>query len=128
MNTIQVTDIGQLKPLRKFIQVRLDIEGLHHWPDCNLPHVNYLAHLHRHTFIIKCKIEVNHGNRDIEFIDLKHRIKQFIGKKWYTPEYGCCNFGSMSCEDIAADILTEFNLYQCSVSEDGEFEGIVIAY
>ena len=29
--------------MKKFIEVRLDVEGLHHWPDCNLPHVDYLA-------------------------------------------------------------------------------------
>ena len=113
--------------MRKYIEVKLDIEGLHHWPDCNLPHVEYLKHLHRHTFIISCRAEVSHGDRDIEFIDLKHKIKQYVAKTWYDPAYGCCNFGAMSCEHIATDLLNYFGLCQCSVSEDGEFAGIVIA-
>lgn len=113
--------------MKKYIEVKLDIEALHHWPDCNLPHVDYLAHLHRHTFIINCRAEVSHGDREIEFIDFKHKIKQYVAKTWYDPAYGCCNFGAMSCEHIATDLLNYFGLCQCSVSEDGEFAGIVIA-
>lgn len=113
--------------MKKFIEVRLDVEGLHHWPDCNLPHVEYLAHLHRHTFGIACTAEVSHGDRDIEFIDFKHKVKKYVANRWYDPTYGCLNFGAMSCEMIAEDILTEFGLNKVSVSEDGEFFGIVVA-
>ena len=83
--------------MRKYIEVKLEIEGLHHWPDCNLPHVEYLKHLHRHTFVINCRAEVSHGDRDIEFIDFKHKVKQYVALTWYDPAYGCCNFGAMSC-------------------------------
>ena len=111
---------------KKFIKVRMNIEGLHHWPDCNTPQVSYLAHLHRHTFQIECKLEVTHGNRDIEFIELKHKIETHILNKWYDSTYDCCNFKAMSCEDIAEAILIRFNLLECSVSEDGEFWGITV--
>jgi hypothetical protein len=114
-----------LNSMKKYIEVKLDIEGLHHWPDCNLPHVEYLAHLHRHTFVINCRHEVTDSNREIEFIDFKHKIKQYIGKRWFDQAYGCCNFGSMSCEHIATDLLDAFGLCRCSVSEDNEFFGIV---
>ena len=113
--------------MRKYIEVKLDIEGLHSWPDCNLPHVDYLAHTHRHTFQILARAEVKHGDRDIEFIDFKHKIKKHIANTWYDPAYGCCNFGAMSCEMIAEDLMTVFGLCRCSVSEDGEFFGIVEA-
>jgi len=59
--------------MKKYVEVRVDVEGLHHWPDCNLPHVDYLAHVHRHTFQILARAEVKHGDRDIEFIDFKHK-------------------------------------------------------
>ena len=111
--------------MKRSIIVRTDVEGLHLWPDCNLPHVEYLAHLHRHTFQIFCEVNVTHGNRDIEFIDLKHKIKQYVAKTWYDQTYGCCNFGAMSCEMIAEDLLNYFGLTKCSVSEDGEFFGVV---
>ena len=113
--------------MRKYIEVRVDVEGIHNWPDCNLPHVDYLKHLHRHTFIIQARMEVIDSNREIEFIDLKHKIKQYVGKRWFDPAYGCCNFGSMSCEHIATDLLDVFGLCRCSVSEDNEFWGIIIA-
>jgi hypothetical protein len=116
-----------LSSMKKFIEVRLDIEGLHQWIDCNLPNVEYLKYLHRHTFQIACTAEVSHGDRDIEFIDFKHKLKKYIANRWYDPTYGCCNFGPMSCEMIAEDILTEFGLNKVSVSEDGEFFGIVVA-
>lgn len=111
--------------IRKSIAVRIDVEGLHQWPDCNLPHVEYLAHLHRHTFQIVCESEVNHNNRDIEFIDLKHKVKHHIATRYYDPAYGCCNFGSMSCEAIAEGLMEFFGFDKVSVSEDGEFWGIV---
>jgi len=92
--------------MKRSIIVRTDVEGLHLWPDCNLPHVEYLAHLHRHTFQIFCEVNVTHGNRDIEFIDLKHKIKQYVANE---------------------DLLNYFGLTKCSVSEDGEFFGVVEA-
>ncbi len=113
--------------MKKYVEVRVDVEGLHHWPDCNLPHVDYLAHVHRHTFQILARAEVKHGDRDIEFIDFKHKLKKYIASTYYDALYGCCNFGAMSCEMIAEDILTEFGLDKVSVSEDGEFFGIVVA-
>jgi hypothetical protein len=111
--------------MKKFIEVKVDVQGLHQWVDCNLPHVEYLKYLHRHTFQVLARAEVNHGDRDIEFIDFKHQLKQYIAKRWYDPAYGCCNFGPMSCEMIAEDILNQFGLCRVSVSEDGEFFGIV---
>ena len=56
--------------MKKYIEVRVDVEGLHQWKDCPLPNVEYLKHLHRHTFQINCRAEVSHGDRDIEFIEL----------------------------------------------------------
>ena len=32
--------------LKKYIEVRVDVEGLHQWKDCPLPNVEYLKHLH----------------------------------------------------------------------------------
>lgn len=111
--------------MKKSIEVRIDIEGLHCWDDCNLPNVQYLQYPHRHTFQVACMLEVGHSNRETEFIDFKHKIRSYIQEKWYDATYNCCNFGSMSCEHIAENLLVQFNLDKCSVSEDGEFFGIV---
>ena len=82
--------------MRKFIEVKLNVEGLHHWPGCDLPNVEYLKDLHRHTFQISCTAEVSHGDRDIEFIDFKHKLRKYIANKWYDTTFECCNFGAMS--------------------------------
>ena len=111
--------------LKKYIEVKIDVEGLHQWSNCNLSNVEYLKYLHRHTFQIKCRREVNHNDRDVEFIDFKHKIKKYINDNWYDWDYECCNFKGMSCEHIAENLLINFDLCRCSVSEDGEFFGIV---
>ena len=111
--------------MKKYIKIRLDVEGLHNWTNCDIDEVLYLKHLHRHTFQVECTVEVTHGDRDIEFIEFKHKVKKYVANKWYDPAYRCCNFGSMSCEMIAEDLLVEFGLDECSVSEDGEFWGII---
>lgn len=111
--------------IRRSIIVKLEVEGLHNWADCSIDEVHYLAHLHRHTFQILCEVEVGHGNRDVEFIEFQHKIREHIETEWYDVQYRCCNFGSMSCEHIAEKLLAKFNLDKCSVSEDGEFWGIV---
>jgi hypothetical protein len=111
--------------MKKYIEVKLDIEGVHCWANCNIDEVDYLKYLHRHTFGFSCRAEVTHGDRDIEFIEFKHKIKEYIGKKYYDKRYKCCNFTGQSCEMLATELLTEFNLVRCSVSEDNEFFGII---
>ena len=113
--------------MKRFIEVKLDIEGLHSYPNCNIEEVEYLKHMHRHTFQFLCRAEVTHNERDIEFIEFKHQIKDYIGKKYYDLKYKCCNFTGQSCESLAEELLNSFDLCRCSVSEDGEFFGIVSA-
>ena len=111
--------------MKKYVEVKLDIEALHSWPNCDIEEVEYLKYMHRHTFSFQCRAEVTHNERQIEFIVFKHQIKEYLGKKYYDPKYKCCNFTGQSCESLAEELVKEFNLYRCSVSEDGEFWGIV---
>lgn len=100
----------------------LQIEGLHCWPEAKIlfPEVAYLSDPHRHIFHIKCHSKVNHDDRDVEFIMLKHSVDNFM-QNWYDPMYNLFDFGRMSCEDIAQSILDEFDsIYKVEVSEDGE--------
>lgn len=111
--------------MRQFIEINLDIEGVHRWENCDIAEVLYLQHPHRHIFKMILRKEVIHGDRQIEFIKFKHEVKFYIGKTWYNLDIGCCDFGTMSCEQIAAHLLERYELSYCSVSEDGEFAGIV---
>jgi hypothetical protein len=111
--------------LKRSIKIKLDVEGLHNWPGCDIESVQYLKYIHRHTFQIFCTLDVTHGDRDVEFIEFKHKIRKFLEGRYYSAKYDCLNFGPMSCETIAEILLLEFNLTECSVSEDGEFWGTV---
>ena len=95
-------------------------EGLHSWPNCPFDEVDYLRDEHRHVFHIKAYTDVNHDDRDVEFIMLKHQIEEYLNHHFYNHERKCLVFGAMSCEMIARKLITEFNLSMCEVNEDGE--------
>lgn len=106
----------------------LQVEGTHNWPGCPFDEVDYLRLPHRHVFHIKAYKIVTHSDRDTEFIMLKHAIqKHFIEKYWSgwasTDGFSgkaLCEFGSMSCEMIAEELIELFDLSRCEVSEDNE--------
>ena len=102
------------------IFIRLKVEGLHRWPDCDIQEVDYLANLHRHNFGITCWHEVNHDNRDIEFIQLKHKVKDWLLERYWKQVPNCLVFGAMSCEMIAKELIKEFGFDRVTVDEDGE--------
>lgn len=97
----------------------LQIEGTHNWPGCPLEEVDYLRVPHRHVFHIKAFALVNHDDRDIEFICLKHRIQEYF-QQYYDHSKHLHVFGAKSCEMIARDLIEEFNLTRCEVNEDNE--------
>ena len=101
------------------------IEGLHHWPGCPLSEVSYLRDLHRHVFHFKAFKKVSHDDRDVEFIVLKHKLQNYLLQKYSNSEYNMCEFGAQSCEMLAKELISKFNLSRCEVSEDGENGAIV---
>lgn len=106
----------------------LQMEGIHCWPNCNIPEVNYLKYPHRHLFGIKAYKTVKHDDRDVEFIWLKHQIRNFLHSKFFSEELNCLDFGSMSCEMIGALLLKEFKLVRIEVDEDKENGCLVYSY
>ena len=104
------------------IIVNLQIEGIHSWPQANEinPIVGFLSNNHRHIFHIECKYEVYHDDRDREFIVFKREINKYLKKEFYDNNHELLNFGAMSCEMIAKQLLKHFNLTYCSVLEDNE--------
>lgn len=92
-----------------------EIEGTHCWS--NAPKaIKILRHPHRHVFVIWAKFSVSHSDRDIEIILKQHEIQ-----KWFHDRFGCpADFGEMSCEMIAQEVLDAFdNCVTCEVLEDG---------
>lgn len=106
--------------IKSEVYCTLQIEGTHNWPDCPFEEVDYLKVRHRHVFHIKAHKVVNHDDRDTEFIMLKHQIRRYLAKKYVNPNTSVCIFGAMSCEMIARELIEEFDLCRCEVSEDGE--------
>lgn len=103
----------------------LQVEGLHFWLECPIPEVDYIKHGHRHIFYIKAYKVVLHDDRDVEFIKLKHKILDYLRFRYYTKTLRMHNFGSKSCEMIAKELIDEFDLCKCDVTEDNENGAIV---
>lgn len=97
------------------IIVNLQFEGIHRWGACPIEEVKYLRDPHRHMFHICCKKAVAHDDRDIEIIQFKHRLQEFL-----SGEYPHGEMGETSCEMLAKKLLQRFGLSYCSVLEDGE--------
>lgn len=97
----------------------LQIEGTHNWPNCPFEEVDYLKVPHRHIFHIKATAPVNHDDRDIEFICLKHRVIEYFAR-YFNDVKKLHVFGAKSCEMIARELIDEFGLSKCEVNEDNE--------
>lgn len=105
----------------------LQAEGIHNWPDCPFDEVAYLRDPHRHVFHVKAHKYVTHSDRDVEFIMMKHEIAQFLRERYWHNAKKCHVFGARSCEMIAEELIYEFDLSRCEVSEDNENGAIVTA-
>lgn len=107
------------------IIVQLTVEGIHCWPECPYDDVAFLRSPHRHIFHIRCKRVVKHNDRDVEIIRFKREIQEYLQKR-FVNEFNVCDFGSMSCEQIASLLVETFDLLECEVLEDGENGAVAI--
>lgn len=115
--------------IKTSIIIRFQLEGFHNFPQAKniFPEVGFLSDKHRHIFHFELKKQVNHDDRDVEFILFKREVESYLIDKYggnysedHPPFSYFCEFGSMSCEMIARDLLEKFDLESCSVFEDNE--------
>ena len=99
--------------MEKSIVIKLEFEGIHAWPECNIPEVGFLKFPHRHIFHVTAKKVVTHNDRQIEIINLKRGMEAFVKRNGL-------DLGSASCEDIAESFIGHFQLSYCQVLEDNE--------
>jgi len=101
---------------------KLEIEGMHNWPAAgeHFPEVNFLASMHIHKWFITAKKAVYHDDRDVEFIMFKRDIEDYLKKEYYHETTRTHEFGAMSCEMLAKEILEHFDCVYVSVFEDDE--------
>ncbi|MCK9430149.1 MAG: hypothetical protein M0R17_09115 [Candidatus Omnitrophica bacterium] len=115
--------------MNTYIKSKLIIEGLHNWPVASShcgEKMKFLESLHRHLFNVTVTKTVQHNDRDIEFINFGRIVKEYITNKYFNNTLECVLFESMSCEQIATELVNEFDLYSCEVSEDDENSSLVI--
>ena len=117
---------GNLSTRKTVVFCTLQFEATHNWPGCDISEVLYLQNEHRHMFHIKAYKDVNHDDRDVEFIKLKRDIA-FHLRLTYGGTENTAKLGAKSCEMLAHELMTEFGLSQCEVNEDGENGAIVYA-
>jgi len=115
--------------MNTYIIVRLQVEGLHNFPAAReiFPEVGFLADGHRHIFHMEVKKEVFHDNRDVEFIMFKRNVISYLKDRYYDSSIRCHDFGPLSCEMIARELLENFECKSVSVWEDLENGAIVEA-
>jgi hypothetical protein len=92
---------------KKFIYTSIIKEGYHYFPEAATDpryatgdeyDVSHLANKHMHYFYIKVWIEVNHLNRDIEFIQFRRWLDSLYNDK-------ILQLDNKSCEMIAEDLF-----------------------
>lgn len=108
--------------MRTNVIARLEVEGLHSWPDAKhvFPEVSFLSDMHRHKWFITAKKRVYHDDRDCEFIMFKRDISDYLYAKYYNTKTRTHEFGARSCEMLARELMEEFDCVYVSVFEDNE--------
>ena len=127
--------------LQKTITVKTSFEALHKWataPD----EVAFLRNPHRHIFGVTAVLNVEHGDRALEFFCVKVKIENAIHDAFFASEDIQLTDGELahnlgypiiekSCEDIAEMLFKGLypyfpTLVSITVDEDGENSGTAI--
>ena len=109
--------------MKRHIFVTFQKEGIHKYPMAP-EGVEFLRNEHRHMFHFKVRIEVEHADREIEFI---------LFKRWLENLYaeGTLELDFKSCEMMAEELYTHINTRYpnravvIEISEDGENGAVV---
>jgi hypothetical protein len=104
------------------IIIRFQMDGMHNFPKAAelFPEVAFLADRHRHMFHFELHKQVNHDDRDVEFICFKRDVMNYLTERYSDNYKRTLEFGAMSCEMIARELLEYFGCERVSVFEDGE--------
>jgi hypothetical protein len=107
------------------VTAKVSFAGMHNWFDAPESR-DYLAHPHRHLFLVEATVSVSHDDRDVEFHDLRDHILDWIESFPYWEGTPTRSMLGLSCEHLARNLLVYLNemklrVKKVSVSEDGEF-------
>lgn len=104
--------------MRRYVLCAVAVEGFHCWPGAPAGGLEYLRSRHRHIFMIRLKLQVGGNDREIEINRRQNEVSRYLLAR-YGNEDGACDFGGMSCEHIAEELLERFAAAACTVLEDG---------
>lgn len=99
--------------MKRFVETFNQIEGFHRYPDAPKECI-YLSARHRHIFAIRCAFQVSHNNRELEINTMQNQIEDYLTGKYGRP----AELNSMSCEDIAEELMNKFDCSFVQVLED----------
>lgn len=108
------------------VVVKLQVEGFHNWSEA--PEVvSFLRDRHRHIFHVELVKEVTHADRDVEIILMKREVERHMLSMYNSGNSNnrWCEFGEMSCEMIAEELLETFDCVSVQCLEDNENGAIV---
>lgn len=116
-------------PRRRQVYCRTQFKGFHYWPDAP-EDVRYLRDYHRHIFGVMVTVDVTHGDRDVEFHNLKQHVDNIIDAMPDGVKYLDDDMQRWSCERWAEEIGTVlladgYDVYAVEVNEDGENGAVV---
>lgn len=114
--------------VNRMIWVSFQKEGIHKYPaaltDPKLNtgdeyDVSFLGYPHRHTFYFRVAIEVEHNDRDIEFIQFKRWLTKLYDSAILELDYRSCE---MIAEELYDQIAERYpgRTVEIEVSEDNE--------
>lgn len=120
--------MSQLVVATREVWVNWSKEGIHFYPGADTDpklatgewdDVSFLGVPHRHIFHFNVSIEVEHNDRDIEFIQLKRWIDRLYSQGTLELDYKSCE---MMAEDLAQEITKRYpgRNFKVTVSEDNE--------
>jgi hypothetical protein len=92
----------------RYIKVTTQAEGLHHWPGAPEGE-GYLRQPHRHLFTVTVRMQVRHGEREIEINAFARWLHdQVLPSLATTPRgSGSADFGTRSSEQLAGQITDQ---------------------
>lgn len=113
---------------KRTIFVTFQKEGIHKYPGADTDpklatggwdDVSFLGVPHRHMFHFRVEIDVEHNDRDIEFIQFKRWIERLYSQETLQLDYQSCE---MMAEALGEQISAKYpgRNFNITVSEDGE--------
>ena len=117
-----------IKTAKRMIFVTFQREGIHKFPAAledpkfatgGADDVSFLGYPHRHIFHFRVQIEVQHQDREIEFIQFKRWLEELYGNGTLALDYKSCE---MISDDLYVKISERFpgRKVIISVAEDNE--------